>query len=165
VAGARIRFVPDVTALLSSADATTLIAEERTTGIDGRFSFQLPPVTAGSIQIIGSDGTSTRIAVSRPDASGEIDMGDIALPDHRSLTARVMNSDGCVLAATGPLNGLGLTTVRASVSGVLHIFDIPEPGQWVLDADCGGRSRDVEPVLVEIAATGPPVTIDVRIVK
>jgi hypothetical protein len=165
VAGARIRFVPDVTALLSSADATTLIAEERTTGIDGRFSFQLPPVTAGSIQIIGSDGTSTRIAVSRPDASGEIDMGDIALPDHRSLTARVMNSNGCVLTATGPLNGLGLTTIRASVSGVLHIFDIPEPGQWVLDADCGGRSRDVEPVLVEIAATGPPVTIDVRIVK
>jgi hypothetical protein len=165
VAGARIRFVPDVNALVSSTDAVTLIAEERTTGIDGRFSFQLPPVTAGSIQIIGSDGASTRIAVSRPDASGEIALGDIALPDHRPLTARVMNSDGCVLMATGPLNGLGLTTVRASVSGVLHVFDIPEAGQWALAAECDGRGHEVEPVLVEIAATGPAVTIDVRIVK
>jgi len=165
VAGARIRFVPDVTALLSSTDATTLIAEERTTGIDGRFSFQLPPVAAGAVQITGPDGTSTRIAVSRPDASGDMDLGDIVLPDHRQLTARVMNADGCVLTATGPLNGLGLTTVRASVSGVLHIFDIPEAGQWALDAECDGRGRDVEPVLVEIAATGPPATIDVRIVK
>ena len=165
VAGARIRFVPDVTALLSSTDATTLVAEERTTGIDGRFSFQLPPVTAGAVQITGPDGTSTRIAVSRPDASGDMDLGDIALPDHRQLTARVMNADGCVLTATGPLNGLGLTTVRASVSGVLHIFDIPEAGQWALDAECDGRGRGVEPVLVEIAATGPPATIDVRIVK
>jgi len=166
VADARVRFIPSMDALLASADATALAAEDRTTAADGRFAFQLPPVTTGTIQVIGPDGASIRIPVSRPSASGHIDIGDVSLPDHRQLTVRLVNADACVLSATGPLDGLGLTIVRATAAGpMIYAFDIPEPGTWALDAECAGRSYNVEPLVVDIAATGPTLSIEARVIR
>jgi len=76
-----------------------------------------------------------------------------------------MSADACVLTAVGPVGGLGLTIVRASATGAVHSFDIPEPGQWYLGAQCGDRGYDVDPLIVEIAPTGPALIIDARIVK
>lgn len=165
VVGARIRFIPNVDALLVSADATELAAQERSTGDDGRFAFQLPPVRSGTIQVIGPDGASMRLQVSPPSADGQVDLGDIALPDHRRLAVRLLNGESCVLFAVGPLGALGLTTMRASSSGTMQTFDLPEPGRWALDAECGGRSYNVDPLVIDVASTGPNPTIDVRIVK
>jgi len=166
VGGARVRFVPDAGALVASTDATTLVAEDRITAEDGRFTFQLPPVMKGSLQIIGPDGTSIRIPVSRPSAKSQVDVGDVSLPDHRHVTLRIMNADGCVIWATGPLEGIGLTTVGATAAApAYYALDIPEPGTWALDAECGDRGYSVEPPVIEIRQSPMARTIDARIIR
>jgi hypothetical protein len=165
VAGARVRFVPSAAALMASANPKELLAEEQTTGLDGRFSLPLPATPLGEIQIIGSDGASARVAASDPGRGREASVGDIVLPDHRHLTARLLDAPSCTLSAVGPLGGLGLTIVHATATANLHWFDLPEPGQWTLDAECGGRSRVIEPAIVYIPADGPDILIDVSIVR
>lgn len=166
VAGARVRFVPDAAALAASTDATALVAEDRTTAADGRFVFQLPPVTVGSLQIVGPDGTSVRLPLSRANTTNQIDVGDVSLPDHQRLALRVTNADGCVLWATGPLEGVGLTIVHATnVAPTLFALEIPELGTWALAAECGDRGYNVEPPIVDITQSPAPRTIDARVLR
>ena len=97
--------------------------------------------------------------------SPEIRLGEIVFPDPRRLTVRLVDSTPCTLSAAGPIGALGLTMLRAISAGNVHWFEIPEAGRWVLNAECGARSYNVEPMMVDITTTGPDPVIDVRLVK
>jgi hypothetical protein len=165
VAAARVRFVPSATALMVSRDPEELLAQEQATGLDGRFTLPLPAVPLGEMQIIGPDGASARVPVSGPGSEGETSVGDVVLPDNRHLTARLIDARPCTMSAIGPLGGLGLTIVHATDAANLHWFDLPEPGEWTLDAECGGRSRVLDPTIVNIPADGPDIVVDISIVR
>jgi hypothetical protein len=162
VSSGRVRFLADPAAWADSQDATLHIAPEGATGPDGRFVLALPPNPAGSIVITaGEDGATIRREI--PGASdGDVELGDIAIPDPRPLMLRQIGGQtGCVIVATGPLSGIGLTVLRASALGGTFSLDLPEPGPWALIADCGGREAAVEPPVVIVAPAGPLQSIDV----
>lgn len=165
VVGARVRFVPTPEAFMATSDPRDLIADETATGDDGRFVLPLPPQLDGAIQVIAAEGTTMRVGVTRSGASKEILVGDITLPDRRRLTVRLIDPATCTMLAAGPLGSLGLTIVRATGSGGEHWFDIPEAGEWALDAECEGVSYSVEPRSVVVPAHGPDKNVDVRIIR
>jgi hypothetical protein len=167
LASARVRFVPSVQAFMAAGDPRGLIVPETTTALDGGFVLTLPPEIVGVIQILGSDGTSARVPISSPTNAKEIALGDISLAERRVLAVRLLDTISCTLSAAGPLHSLGLTIVQAAAAaGGIHWFDIPEPGQWALDADCPGLSSySLLPSIVDVPAGGPDMNVDVRIVR
>ena len=166
VAGARLRFVPDADAFRSSTDGRDLASQESASGSDGRFELVLPPVRSGMLQIVAPDGASIRVPVVGKGADHQLALGDIALPDPRRAIVRVLGADPCVLFAAGPLGRLGMTILRESaVSDNLHWFDVPEAGQWVLQADCQGHGATVDPPILLVSTDGADPLIDVRIVR
>ena len=60
---------------------------------------------------------------------------------------------------------LGLTIVEAAGQSNVFWFDIPEPGEWILEVKCHGRAFSVEPAVVVVTASGPEQTVDVRLVN
>ena len=164
VAAARVRFVPNVETLAAAVDVRDTASIEEKTDDEGRFRLALPPSTSGTVQVIGPDGNTTRLPLFEPRAIADIDLGDIRLPNHRRLTVRLDTADACVLNAVGPLGSLGVSMVAESAaSSNLHWFDLPEAGEWMLDADCGGRSVPLVPSVVSIPADGIDVRFDARL--
>jgi len=163
--GAKVRFVPTQAALMGSRDPKDVLAEEGTSGSDGRFTLPLPPLLTGEVQVVAADGASVRVGLTASASSSEISLGDVVLPDPRRLTVRLVDSAACTLSAVGPLGTLGLTMLRATSAGNVHWFDIPESGRWALNAECGAKSYAVEPMVVDVPSTGPDPVIDVRLVK
>lgn len=169
VAGARVRFVPAAAAFSAALDARDLIAEDTVTGDDGRFLLVLPPTLAGTIQAIGPDGTSVRVGVPGASGSSTIALGDIMLPDPRRLTIRLDNGESCAMSAAGPLGGLGgglgLSIVSATGAGGLFWFDLPEAGEWALDATCDGTSYAVQPRIVSVPPDGPEARVEAEVLR
>lgn len=165
VAGARVRFVPAPDAFLKSTDPGDLIAEETIADDSGGFVLTLPRQASGTLQAIGQDGTAARVPVATPARSRDIVVGDISLPDPRRLTVRLLATETCVMLAAGPLGTLGLTIVRGTAAGGLHWFELPEAGEWALEAECQGESVEMDPRIVALPARGPDTTVDVRLVR
>jgi hypothetical protein len=168
VPSARVRFLPDRDAFVGSADPRDLVAEETPTDADGRFSAALPSQLAGTLQVIAPDGASARLPLRSASQSGDIAVGDITLSEQRRLAVRLLDPASCTLSAVGPLGAIGLTVVHATESGAVHWFEIPEPGDWALDAACEGQDYAVQPMIVSVPATAPDAMIpivDVRLLK
>ena len=164
VPAARVRFVPNVETLAAAVDVRDTASIEVQTDDEGRFRLALPPSTIGTVQVIGPDGNAARVPLLETRGTVDIDVGDISLPNHRRLTVRLDTAVACVLTAVGPLGSLGVSMITESaVSSNLHWFDLPEPGQWMLDADCGGRSVPLVPSVVSIPAEGADVRFDARV--
>jgi hypothetical protein len=168
VGGARIRFIPDAGAFMASADPLLHIAEETISEADGTFVLPLPPASAGFVQLVGTDGVMKRISISPGSGTQDILLGDVVLADPRRLIVRLVEPAACSLFATGPLGMLGLAVIRASDPyGTFSTFpfELPEPGEWALSADCGGQVRPVEPNIVNVPPEGPESLIDVRVIR
>jgi len=168
VGGARIRFIPDAGAFMASADPMLHIAEETISEADGTFVLPLPPSSAGFVQLVGADGVMKRIPISPGSGTQDILLGDVVLADPRRLIVRLVEPAACSLFATGPLGMLGLAVIRASTAfGTFNMFsfELPEPGDWALSADCGGQVRPVEPTIVQVPPDGSESQIDVRVIR
>ncbi|MGE5246376.1 MAG: carboxypeptidase-like regulatory domain-containing protein [Betaproteobacteria bacterium] len=166
VPGARVRFVADAAAWAGSSDPMRHIAEETQAGPDGRFSLSLPPDSSGSVQVI-LPGTHASIRLPiPPGGDGDVDLGDVAIPDPLRISLRLLNADDtCAITATGPLSGLGLTQVRAAATAHLYSLELPEPGAWALSAECGKRAYGVQPSVVTVSPDAPARTVDVVLVN
>lgn len=162
VAGARVRFVPDVATWTATADPIDLVTSEAVTGDDGTFIVTTPPSRSGAIQILAADGAVVRVSV--PEVRGELSVGDVAVPDRLSLFVRMSGGAGCDLLAAGPLGALGLVMARATRMADLYQLDLPEAGSWALTADCGGEIVSVDPAIVTLPADSQAPT-DLRIMK
>lgn len=164
VVAARVRFVPDATALSESTDPTGHVSEEASTNDDGRFLLPLPPVRRGVVQVSAPDGSVVRVPLPATPGASRVSLGDIPLPDKRTAILRLMDPRDCDVAAAGPLGELGLTMVRATreSTGIFQL-QVPEAGTWILDVQCGDRSYDVEPPALVVPAGGPDVTVDIRL--
>jgi hypothetical protein len=166
VAGARLRFVPDADAFRSSTDGRDLASQEEVSGSDGRFELALPPLRSGMLQVIAPDGATVRVPVVGDGADHRLTLGDITLPDPRRVTVRVLGGDACVLFVAGPVGHLGMTVLRESAaSDNLHWFDVPEAGEWALDADCQGRPAKVDPAVFAVSVERSDVMVDVQIIR
>ena len=165
VSDARVRFVPDTSALVASTNPEDHITEEVTTATDGRFLLPLPPDPTGAVQVIGTDGASVRVPLTELARDRDISLGDIVLPEPRRVGIRLANGDGCTLSAVGPLGHLGLSTVQATVVGISSWLDLPEGGDWALTAQCDGKSRDVLPRILVVPQAGPDLFVDARLVR
>jgi len=164
VPGARVRFVPNVQTLIAALDIRDSAAVTVQSDEEGRFSLALPPATDGTVQVIGLDGNTTRLPPLPPHVTADIEFGDISLPDHRRLVVRLSTTAECVLNAVGPTGSLGVSIVAESAASAnLHWFDLPEPGQWMLEADCGGRTVALVPPIVLVPAEGPDTMLDTRL--
>jgi hypothetical protein len=167
VAGATIRFVPDPDAFRNSTDPEALAAEAQTSGNDGRFRISLPPLLSGTLLITGPDRAVARLAMSSPGKDGEILLGDVSLPDPVTLAVRLLDPSPCELSAAGPVGSLGLSIVKAAATSNVHYFELPEAGEWLLNASCSGRSLPLQPQVVVVPPAGrePPRLVDVQIVR
>ena len=164
VEAARVRFVPDVAALSESVDPAMHVSEDVTSAADGRFLLPLPPVRRGVVQVIAPDGSVVRLPLPGAPGLRTVALGDIALPDARAVTLRLMDPRDCVVAAAGPLGELGLTMVRAArESGGTYLLQVPEIGTWVLGVQCGGRNYEVEPPVLGIPAEGRDAPVDIQL--
>lgn len=162
LAGARVRFVPDIAAWAVTADPIDVITAEATTGDDGVFVVGVPLSRSGTIQILTTDGGVVRVAV--PEVRGELSVGDVAVPDRLPLLVRMIDEGGCDLVAAGPLGALGLVMVRGTRVADLHQLDLPEPGSWALTAECGGDLVPAEPAIVTVPADSQ-APVDVRLIR
>jgi hypothetical protein len=162
---ARVRFVPDPVALADSPDVSQLVADATTTSADGLFALALPPVHDGIVQIVTRGGVSIRVPLSGKGTGTEIALGDIDVPEPMRLIVRLFGAESCTLAAAGPLNGLGMAIVPASQTGSNYWFDLPEGGEWSLNAECDGVSRRTDPSIIVVRPSAKDSAVDVRIVK
>jgi hypothetical protein len=162
VAGARVRFVPDVADWAATADAVDLVTAESLTDEEGRFVVNVPPSHSGVIQMVTADASVARIAV--PAVRGEWSAGDVVVQDRVVLLVRMIGDAGCTLVAAGPLGTLGLAMVRGTRTADLHQVDLPEHGAWALAAECRGQIVPVEPPMVSVP-TGDGAPVDVRLGK
>lgn len=163
IAGARVRFVPDLATWAVAADPTDLVSVETTSRDDGTFVVAVPASRSGTIQILTMDGGGVRVAVPEV-RSGEFSVGDVAIPDGASLLVRLIDGEGCDLVAAGPIGVLGLVMVRATRSADLYRLDLPEHGAWMLEAECRGQLVHVEPAVITVPADSQE-PVDVRITK
>jgi hypothetical protein len=162
VAGARVRFIPAQTTLTLSSDPRDVLADEASSDHDGRFDVPLPPGVAGVVQITSADGAVARVGTPPVDQQ-RLELGDVPLPVPRRVLVRLLDAVPCELTATGPIGSLGLTTVTATPMGGVYELLVPEPGDWALAAQCGGRDRTVAPMLVSVPTSGGDVSVDVRL--
>ena len=165
VPNARVRFLPDSDAWAASVDPTEHITQESKTADDGRFAIPLPQKRAGAIQILLDDGSGVRVAVPDLRTKGDLLLGDIAVPDPRRLVVRLLDGFSCKVVALGPLGALGLKTVEASSQTAVYELELPDSGEWNLNADCGGAIYAIVPPVVSVPADGQPPAVDARVIR
>jgi hypothetical protein len=165
VASASIRFAPDIDVFAAGANPRDYVAGGIRSGEDGRFVLPLPRRHTGSIWIALDDGASVRVAVQESPSRAELRLGDIAVPDSRHLTVRVVEGNACTLVAIGPLGVLGLKIVRAVSASGIYELDLPEGGSWNLVADCGASAFRIDPPVVVVPVDRDAPTIDVRVLR
>lgn len=158
-----VRFVPTATAWRNSDDPSAHLTADVTTDESGRFALPLPPRPAGDIQFIATDGASTRILLPALSDLGEIAVGDVALPELIAVEIRA-NVPGCRMTAVGPAGALGFAVVPARVTSTIYQFDLPEAGQWFLDAECSGQHVSIQPSAIQVRSTRSLAVFDVHVI-
>jgi len=151
--GVVVRFIPDAAVWRESSDPSTHLALDTTSDDVGRFTLRLPPVADGMVQLTAPDGASQRVRLSQGGKSSDIALGDIALADPIAVEFQT-DVAGCAIAAAGPAGAGGFSVVRAKSDGVVHALLLSEPGQWLLQVECGGVQRRVAPPSLDVSAKG-----------
>jgi hypothetical protein len=161
--GTVVRFVPDAGAWRDSRDPAAHLTLDVSSDDDGRFVLRLPSSAEGSIQFRASDGATKRVRLPRLANASEIALGDVVLEE---LIQAEIQTDmpGCVLSAVGPADAPGFSIVRARSAGIVHSLQLPEPGQWLMQIECGGVRRRVSPPVIEVSAKGALSTYNLHVV-
>ena len=150
--GVQVRVVPDRDGLLVSDDPLASLAPPGITDIDGRFELALPGTRGGEVVVGGNGLAKSRFRLAgSDDRSSDTDLGDILLPVPLSVVVRLI-APGCDLMAAGPVGSLGVEMVRGRFdagSGAYRL-QLPEPGFWWVEAECGTESRAVIPPVMRI---------------
>jgi len=162
VPGVVVRFVPDASAWRDSRDPAAHLALDASTDDSGRFMLTLPPSAEGAVQLTAPDGATKRIPVPHIANVSEVALGDVVLEE---LIEVELQTDvlGCVVSAVGPAGVAGFSIVRARSVGIVHSLQLPEPGQWLMQVECGGVQRRVSPPMVEVSAKGELSTHSLRV--
>jgi Carboxypeptidase regulatory-like domain len=145
----RVRFVPNSTAWRQSTDPTSHLAAETRSDDSGRFTLALPPEAEGDVQFIAPDGASLRRPLPHVPNLAEIALGDVALTELIAVEIRA-DTPGCRMTAIGPAGAMGLALVQGRVALTIYHFDLPEPGEWFLDAECAGQHVSIQPPTVMV---------------
>jgi hypothetical protein len=161
--GVKVRFVPASTAWRNSSDPAAHLTSDVSTDQAGRFTLPLPPEPSGDVQFIAPDGASTRMTLPALSKLSEVVLGDVALPELIAVEIRA-DVAGCRMTAIGPAGALGLAVVPGRATSSIYQFDLPEPGQWFLDAECSGQHVSIQPPAIEVKSTRSPPSFDVHVV-
>jgi hypothetical protein len=113
----------------------------------------LPPSADGTVQVTAPDGATKRIRLPRIANSPEIALGNVVSNDLISVEVQTDVPD-CVASAVGPVGAAGFSIVRARSDGIVHVFLLPEPGQWLMQLECGGVQRRTRPPAIAVSAKG-----------
>jgi len=160
----KVRFVPASAAWRNSDDPTAHLTADVTTDQSGRFTLSLPPQAAGDVQLIAPDGASRRITLPSLSKLSEIALGDVVLPELIAIEIRA-DVEGCRMTAIGPTGAPGLGVVPGRVTSTIYQFDLPEPGEWFLDAECSGRHMSIQPPVIQVKPTSRLPAFDVHLVE
>ena len=147
--GVKVRFVPASTAWRNSSDPSAHLTSDVITDQSGRFTLALPPQPSGDVQFIAPDGASTRITLPALSNLSEVALGDVALPELIAIEIRADVAD-CKMTAIGPAGALGLAVVPGRSTSTIYQFDVPEAGQWFLDAECSGQHVSIQPPAIQV---------------
>jgi hypothetical protein len=161
--GVTVRFVPASTAWRDSSDPSAHLTSDVITDQSGRFTLALPPQPSGDVQFIAPDGASTRITLPALSNLSEVTLGDVALPEPIAVEIRA-DAAGCRMTAIGPAGALGLAVVPGRATSTIYQFDLPEPGQWFLDAECSGQHVSLQPATIQVRSIRSLLSFDVHVV-
>jgi hypothetical protein len=161
--GVKVRFVPASTAWRNSSDPSAHLTADVLTDDSGRFTIALPPQPSGDVQFIAPDGASTRLTLPALSNLSEVALGDVALPELIAVEIRA-DMAGCRMTAIGPAGALGLAVVPGRATSTIYQFDLPEPGQWFLDAECSGQHVSIQPPTIEVKSARSLPSFDVHLV-
>ncbi len=150
--GVTVRFVPASTAWRDSSDPSAHLTSDVITDQSGRFTLALPPQPSGDVQFIAPDGASTRVTLPALSNLSEVTLGDVALPEPIAIEIRA-DAAGCRMTAIGPAGALGLAVVPGRATSTIYQFDLPEAGQWFLDAECSGQHVSLQPAAIQVTST------------
>jgi Carboxypeptidase regulatory-like domain len=162
-AGVKVRFVPANTAWRNSSDPSAHLTADVATDDSGRFELPLPPQPSGDVQFVAPDGASTRMALPALSDLSEIALGDVALPEPIAVVIRA-DVAGCRMTAIGPSGALGFARVAGRATSTIYRFDVPEPGEWFLDAECSGQHVSLQPPAIHVKSAPLPASFDVHVV-
>jgi hypothetical protein len=162
VQGVVVRFVPDASAWRDSRDPAAHLTLDTSTDDSGRFALTLPPAAAGAVQLTAPEGATKRIPLPNIPNVSEIVLGDVVLEDLILVELQTDVPD-CVVSAVGPAGVAGFSIVRARSVGIVHSLQLPEPGQWLMQAECGGVQRRVSPRALEVSSKGELSTYYLRV--
>jgi hypothetical protein len=161
--GVTVRFVPTATAWRNSDDPSAHLTADVVTEESGRFALPLPPRPAGDIQFIAPDGASTRVVLPTLSKLSEIALGDVALPEFIAVEIRA-DVPGCRMSAVGPAGALGFVVSPGRATSTIYQFDLPEAGQWFLDAECAGQHVSLQPPAIDVKSTRSLALFDVHVI-
>jgi hypothetical protein len=159
----KVRFVPATAAWRNSTDPSAHLTADVSTDDAGRFTLVLPPEPSGDVQFIAPDGASMRIALPSLPNLTEIPLGDVAMPERIAVEIRA-DVAGCRMSAIGPAGALGLAVVTGRATSTIYHFDLPESGQWFLDAECSGRHASIQPPAIRVRSSRSLPSFDVHVV-
>jgi hypothetical protein len=157
VAGVPVKAVPDLQEAAASEDLTLLAGGQATSGPDGRFRVAVPSRGRAEVRV-GEEGGVRRFPLGPAESlPAVIDLGRIPL-DGTLITVHLVleASDGCDVRLSGPLGSAGLSLVPSlRIGPAMFEVAVPEPGQWLVSATCGGQTRIVQPTAIDVKGTGP----------
>jgi hypothetical protein len=161
--GVTVRFVPASTAWRNSSDPSAHLTSDVITDQSGRFTLALPPRPSGDVQFIAPDGASTRVALPALAHLSEVTLGDVALSEPIAIEIRA-DMAGCKMTAIGPAGALGFAVVPGRATSTIYQFDLPESGQWFLDAECSGQHASIQPPAIQVTSRRSLLSFDVHVV-
>jgi hypothetical protein len=161
--GVTVRFVPASPAWRNSSDPSAHLTSDVITDQSGRFMLALPPQPSGDVQFIAPDGASTRVTLPALSNLSEVTLGDVALPEPIAIEIRA-DVAGCRMTAIGPAGALGLAVVPGRATSTIYQFDLPQPGQWFLDAECSGQHASIQPPAIQVTSIRSLLSFDVHVV-
>ena len=156
MAGLPVGLFPALEQMVDAPDPLDYVTRATWTDDTGRFEVALPPRGRVSLRIGESRRGVTRISLVSSDTErGVLDLGDIELSPPVKLVVTLAPELRCPVSVVGPVGVSGVSIVEpvGESQGAL-VFELPEPGRWMLWAQCGERELSVVPSFVDVAGAG-----------
>ena len=164
LSGVPVQLFPSPAELAAALDPIDYVAASAQSDAEGRFELALPPRGSGTLRIGGGPIGARRIQLPASDSLPAVtDLGDIHFAAPVRLEITLAPDVQCPVRAAGPLEHSGLSVVEASgafAAGL--VFELPEPGRWVLWAQCDDVELAVLPAVVHVAPTDTVIRIHLR---
>ncbi|MDP6580162.1 MAG: hypothetical protein QF681_05855 [Vicinamibacterales bacterium] len=164
MAGLAVVVLPRLDQFAAAEEPLDYVGSDVWTAQDGSFTIALPPKGSSTLRIGGTSG-ALRVQLEDVERLPRLtDLGDLELGEPIRFVATLGGRLDCRLRLVGPVGTAGVVFVEAnSVLGADVEFLVPEPGHWLVWAECAGVEVDAVPPVVQVEPAGSAERIELPV--